>query len=283
MESVVVVTGVSTGIGNATAQVLMRGGYRVFGSVRKKVDADRLSAEWGPAFAPLIFDVTRQDEVLRAVEEARRLLGRGKVVGLVNNAGIAVGGPLIEVPLEELRRQLEVNLVGVLAVTQAFIPLLRDAGMQDGRRPRIINISSISGKLSLPFLGPYTAAKHGLEGLSDTLRRELVLDGVDVIKIDPGNVATPIYDKADAMELSAYARSPYFDALNQSRTMMVSQGRKGSPPERVGRLVLRVLKTRSPRANYVIDSGLPLWMLRHVLPTRTADRLITASLGLRRR
>jgi hypothetical protein len=283
MERVVVVTGVSTGIGNATARVLMRGGYRVFGSVRKKADADRLSAEWGAAFAPLIFDVTRQDEVLRGVEEARRLLGNGKVVGLVNNAGIAVAGPLLEIPPEELRKQLEVNLVSVLVVTQAFMSLLREAGIRDGRRPRIINISSSAGKLALPFLGPYAAAKHGLEGLSDALRRELVLDGVDVVKIDPGNVATPIYDKGDALDISAYARSPYFDAMNRTRAMMVSRGRKGSPPERVGRLILRVLRARSPRAIYVIGSGFPMWMIRHVLPTKTADRLITGSLGLRRR
>ena len=105
---------------------------------------------------------------------------------------------------------------------------------------------------------------------------------MDVVKIDPGNVATPIYDKGDALDMSAHARSPYFDAMSRTRAMMVSLGRKGSPPERVGRLVLRVLTTRSPRAIYVIGSGFPMWMIRHVLPTRTTDRLITGSLGLRR-
>jgi len=282
MERVVVITGVSSGIGNATARVLMSDGYCVFGSVRKAADADRLSADWGAAFVPLIFDVTRQDEVRSAAEKARSLLGGGKVVGLVNNAGIAVAGPLIELPAEELRRQLEVNLVGVLAVTQAFMPLLREAGTRGGRRPRIINISSMSGKLALPFLGPYTAAKHGLEGLSDSLRRELILEGVDVIKIDPGNVATPIYEKADALDMSAYFQSPYFEAMNRTRAMIVFQGRRGSPPERVGRLVLKVLEARNPRPAYMIGSGFPVWMMRHVLPARTTDRLISSRLGLRR-
>jgi NAD(P)-dependent dehydrogenase (short-subunit alcohol dehydrogenase family) len=282
MERVVVVTGVSSGIGNATARVLMGAGFRVFGSVRREADAHLLSAEWGPAFAPLVFDVTRPQEVQSAAEEARSLLGNGKVIGLVNNAGIAVAGPLAELPVEELRRQLEVNLVGVLSVTQAFLPLLREARIPGGMRPRIINVSSLSGKIALPFLGAYTAAKHGLEGLSDCLRRELVMEGVDVVKIDPGNVATPIYEKADSLVESAYARSPYLDAMNLAREIVVSEGRRGSPPERVGRLVLKVLNVRKPRPAYVIGSGFPLWMLRHAIPTRAADRLICSRFGLRR-
>jgi NAD(P)-dependent dehydrogenase (short-subunit alcohol dehydrogenase family) len=282
MERVVVVTGVSSGIGNATARVLMGGGYRVFGSVRREADARQLCAEWGAAFTPLVFDVARPQEVHDAAEKARSLLGNGKVVGLVNNAGIAVAGPLAELPAEKLRWQLEVNLVGVLCVTQAFLPLLREARTPDGTRPRIINISSLSGKFGLPFLGAYTTAKHGLEGLSDCLRRELVIEGVDVVKIDPGNVATPIYEKANALDMSAYSRSPYADAMIRARAIVVSQGRRGSPPERVGRLVLKVLNAREPRPAYVIGSGFPLWMLRHAVPARTADRLVCSRFGLRR-
>ncbi len=188
----VVVTGVSSGIGNGTARVLASHGYRVFGSVRKPGDAERLSRELGGAFTPLIFDVTDAVAVERAAAVTREALDGGRLFGLVNNAGIAVPGPLLELPVSEFRRQLEVNLVSVLTVTQAFFPLLRPRGGEADGPARIVNISSIAGKLAMPFLGAYAAAKHGLEGLSDSLRRECMPYGVDVIVIDPGSVATAI-------------------------------------------------------------------------------------------
>ena len=280
MNGPVVVTGVSSGIGNGTARVLLARGFRVFGSVRRPEDAKRLSAELGAELTPLLFDVTDADAVKRAAEETRAALKGERLAGLVNNAGIAVPGPLLEMPVSELRRQLEVNLVSILTVTQAFFPLLRKASDGSGAPARIVNISSIAGTFALPFLGPYAASKHGVEGLSESLRRECMLYGVDVITLDPGSVASTMWDKADAIDLSPYAESPYLGPMMKLRQGMVSFGRKGSPPERVGAVVLRALTDRNPKVRYVIGQGNPLlWMSRR-LPKRFVDRMIGKNLGL---
>jgi hypothetical protein len=277
----VVITGVSTGIGNGTLHELIGAGYHVFGSVRKREDADRLSAELGNAYTPLIFDVTDPAAVARAAEVMRKALGSRKLDGLVNNAGVAVPGPLLELPISEFRRQIEVNLVSVLSVTQAFFPLLRKASDDGGRPARIVNISSVAGQFALPFLGPYEASKHGVEGLSDSLRRECMLYGVEVVVIDPGSVATPIWNKAEELDLSVYAHSPYREPLKRMKDSMVSSGRRGLPPERIGQLVVDVLGAKKPRARYMIGSQrVMVWMSRHLLSTRGVDRLIAKNLGL---
>ena len=177
----VVVTGTSTGIGHASAAELIAHGYHVFGSVRNEADGERLQAELGPAFAPLVFDVTDSDAVYSAAEAVEDVLGDDNLVGLVNNAGIAVAGPLMDIEMDKVRHQFEVNVLGVLTVTQAFLPLL--GACEDASEPpgRIVNISSVSGHTAYPFLGPYCASKHALEAFSDSLRRELLLYGVDVI------------------------------------------------------------------------------------------------------
>ncbi len=277
----VVVTGVSSGIGNGTTRVLLAHGYRVFGSVRKQDVAARLSAELGAMFTPLVFDVTDAEAVRRGAEVVRRALGGEKLAGLVNNAGIAVPGPLLEMPVSDLRHQLEVNLVSVLTVTQAFFPLLRKRGETPGPPARIVNISSPAGKFALPFLGPYAASKHGVEGLSDGLRRELLLYGVDVIVVDPGSVATAIWDKADAIDMAPYKSSPYLPSITRFKSMMLSTGRSGAPPEKPGALVLEALSARKPRARYHLASRNPMMRLaRSVLSTRSVDRMVGKNLGL---
>ncbi len=275
-----VVTGVSSGIGLGTARVLVAHGYRVFGSVRKPEDAKRLSSELGGSFTPLLFDVTNEKAVKDSAAAVREKLEGVKLAALVNNAGIAVPGPLLEIPVSELQRQLEVNLVSVLSVTQAFFPLL--ATRKDGspRPARIVNISSIAGRLALPFLGPYAASKHGVEGLSDSLRRECLLYGVDVIVIDPGSVATAIWEKADALDLSPFARSPYLPSMTRLKDSMVSSGRKGSPPERVGLAVLKVLQAPRPRPRVTVGAGNPMVLISRLVGKRTLDRLIGRTLGL---
>ena len=278
----VVITGVSSGIGHGTAKVLLAHGLRVFGSVRRKEDAERLSAELGGAFTPLIFDVTDAASVTRGAEVTRQALQGRKLFGLVNNAGIAVPGPLLEMPVADLRRQLEVNLVSVLTVTQAFFPLLRKRADGGGRPARIVNISSVAGVFAVPFLGPYAASKHGVEGLSDSLRRECMLYGIDVIVIDPGSVATAIWDKADALDLSPYAASPYLKAMTRLRDSMGSSGRNGLPPEKVGLVVLEALTAGKPRVRYAPRSGNPMmWISRHLLGKRFMDRMFATRLGLR--
>ena len=171
----IVVTGVSTGIGHAAVKVLLDKGFRVFGSVRKQADADRLSAEFGEAFSPLIFDVTDEAAINEAADCVRGALGGQTLGGLVNNAGIAVPGPLTELATDEFRQQLEVNLVGPFMVTKAFAPLLGADQTLAGSPGRIVNISSVAGVRAMPFVGPYAASKFGLEGYSEALRREMLL------------------------------------------------------------------------------------------------------------
>jgi NAD(P)-dependent dehydrogenase (short-subunit alcohol dehydrogenase family) len=171
----VVVTGVSTGIGLGTTKVLIANGYRVFGSVRKQADADRLQKEFGDGYVPLIMDITDADAVQRASEKVGAMIGSNRLAGLVNNAGIVVSGPLLHLRPSEYRRQLEANMIGPLMVTQAFAPLLGTDNKRTGPMGRIVNISSSTAKVAVPLLGAYTASKWGLEGMSEALRRELML------------------------------------------------------------------------------------------------------------
>ena len=223
----VVVTGVSTGIGHAAARVLLDKGFKVFGSVRSEADAAKLKHELGAHFTPLIFDVIDVAAVAEAAEQVRAALAGKTLYGLVNNAGIAVPGPLLHIRIDDFRRQLEVNLTGQLIVIQNFAPLL------DGANPgRIVMISSVSGQNAAPFVGPYSTSKFGLEGFSESLRRELMVYGIDVIVIAPGAIATPIWDKADAHDLSRFADTPYAVALSRTKDRMLDLGRKGLKADR---------------------------------------------------
>jgi hypothetical protein len=191
----VVVTGVSTGIGWGTTKVLISKGFRVFGSVRKPADAERLQREFGHGFVPIIMDITDADAVHQTAEKVGSMIGDRNLVGLVNNAGIVVSGPLLYLKPSEYRRQLEVNMVSPLVVIQAFAPLLGTDKKRHGPPGRIVNITSSVAKVAIPLLGGYSASKFGLEGMSDALRRELMLFGIDVVIIEPGTVNTAMYDK----------------------------------------------------------------------------------------
>ena len=281
MQSVVV-TGVSTGIGWGIAKVMTAKGFRVFGSVRKQSDADRLRAELGERFSPLIFDVTDEAAVARGAAEVRTALNGGRLWGLVNNAGIAVAGPLLEASVDEFRHQLEVNLVAPMLVTRAFAPLLGTDRALTGPPGRIVNISSVSGRVGFPFAGQYSASKHGLEGLSESLRRELMLYGIDVIIVAPGSVATPIWDKVEQIDLAAYRESPYFEILGRFRDYMISEGRKGWSSERVGAVVGEALTAKRPKVRYSPVAGrLQNWTLPMILPARMLDRIIAKTFGIR--
>jgi NAD(P)-dependent dehydrogenase (short-subunit alcohol dehydrogenase family) len=276
----VVVTGTSTGIGWGVAKVLIENGFRVFGSVRKTSDAERLAAEFGVRFVPLIFDVTDEAAVNAAATRVRNELGGEQLFGLVNNAGVAVAGPLLELPIEDFRRQIEVNLVGVVIVTKAFAPLLGSDPQLKGPPGRIVNIGSVGGRNALPFMAPYHASKFAIEGVSESLRRELLVLGIDVIVIGPGAVATPIWDKAEREDISPYANTPYAPALDRLRTYMLAIGRRGLPPERIGQAVLQALTAVRPKVRYAV-SPQPLqdWIARN-MPKRFIDRLIGRQLGL---
>src|SRR6201747_819464 len=196
----VVITGASTGIGGPTAKLLRGRGYRVFGSVRKQADADRLKAEFGANFTPLLFDVTNEAAVLGAAREVRAALGGETLTGLVNNAGVAVAGPVLELAADEFRRQMDVNVIGPIIATQAFGPLLGSDPSLKGRPGRIVMISSVAGRNGNPLMSAYAASKFAIEGLSESLRRERMLFGIDVIIIAPGAVKTPIWAKVEEID-----------------------------------------------------------------------------------
>lgn len=281
MQSVVV-TGVSTGIGWAITKVLLQHGFRVFGSVRKTEDADRLSKEFGQTFVPLLFDVTDEAAVQAAARQVGGQLEGETLFGLVNNAGIAVPGPLMHLPTDDFRHQLEVNLVSVLIVTKAFLPRLGADRSLRGEPGRIVNISSTGGRQGGPFVGAYAASKHGLEGFSESLRRELMLYGIDVIIVAPGSVATPIWEKAKQVDVSSYANTDYHASIRRVLEYALQTGRKGLPAEKIGEVVLQALTTPRPRVRYAVAPGSFLSrLLPELLPKRLVDRFIARYAGFK--
>jgi NAD(P)-dependent dehydrogenase (short-subunit alcohol dehydrogenase family) len=278
----VVVTGASTGIGLGTARVLVRQGVRVFGSVRKAADAERVKGELGDLFTPLTFDVTDEAAVRQAAAGVGEQLQGGTLFGLVNNAGVALSGPALDQPVAEFRQQLEVNVVGPFIVTQAFLPLLGVDRARTGPPGRIVNVSSVGGKMGPPFMGAYVASKHALEGWSESLRRELMLFGIDVVIIGPGAVATPIWDKAEKVDTARYEKSPYREALLKFRQFMIEGGRtRGFTPEKIGEVIWTALSSPKPKVRYAVVPGrFAGWTLPTTLPSRVVDGIIGKRLGL---
>jgi NAD(P)-dependent dehydrogenase (short-subunit alcohol dehydrogenase family) len=262
---------------------LVQEAYRVFGSVRRQADADRLRQEMGERFTPLLFDVTDGEAVKAGAEQVRAALAGEPLLGLVNNAGVAVAGPVLELPLDELRHQLEVNLVGVVACLQAFAPLLWQ-GVTAGQKPgRVVNVTSVGGKTALPFLSPYVASKFALEGLSESLRRELMLFGVEVIVIAPGFVSTEMTVKGAEYDLSRYDGTPYAAPLAKVRSFMTPGGRAALSPERLGRAIFHALTAPKPKVRYTVSPNpLQTFLIEH-LPKRMVDGMLGGQLGLRPR
>jgi NAD(P)-dependent dehydrogenase (short-subunit alcohol dehydrogenase family) len=276
----VVITGVSTGIGMETTRLLISRGYRVFGSVRKQTDADRLQKEMRGRYVPLIMDVTDADAIQRASEKVGALLGSNRLAGLVNNAGMVVSGPLLHLRLSEFRRQLEANMAGPLMVTQAFAPLLGTDNRRTGPVGRIVNISSTVARVVPPFLGAYAASKWGLEGMSEALRRELKLFGIDLVIIEPGAVNTAMYDKGETEDLSEFRTTPYWGAIENFRKYIVTEGRNGLPPERLASAVYAALTAAKPKTRYaVVPQRLKNWTLPRLLPDRMVDDAIAKQMG----
>jgi NAD(P)-dependent dehydrogenase (short-subunit alcohol dehydrogenase family) len=239
-----------------------------------------LSAEFGGAFVPLVFDVTDEDAVGLAAARVGEALAGEKLFGLVNNAGVAFAGPLLELPLADFRQQIEINLTGVVITTKAFAPLLGTDRALRGAPGRIVNISSVGGRNALPFLSPYAASKFALEGLSEGLRRELIPFGIDVIVVASGAVATPIWAKAEKLDIAPYLDTPYAVALERMRSVMLTLGKKGLRPERIGQVVLRALTAARPSVRYTVTPQPLQDFLARALPKRMVDRLIGGQLGL---
>ena len=271
------VTGASTGIGEAAATRLAALGFDVYAGVRSDGDAERLLAA---GLRPLRIDVTDEDTIAAAAERVRGDVGAAGLAGLVNNAGIAVSGPVEFVPIDAWRRQLEVNLFGQVAAIQRFLPLLR-AG-----RGRIVNVSSIGGRVALPLAGPYAASKFALEAVSDSLRRELRGQGVEVSLIEPGAVKTPIWEKglAAADDLEA-EMPPEADALYGGlvRALRREVDRivedTGIDPSEVVDEIVHALTARKPRTRYLVGREAKLrWQAAKRLPDRTFDALVARAL-----
>jgi NAD(P)-dependent dehydrogenase (short-subunit alcohol dehydrogenase family) len=278
--STVVISGASSGIGKACALHLDRLGYRVFAGVRKTADGQALLDQASERLSPLLLDVTDEASLAEAAGCVRQATG-GVLSGLVNNAGIGVRGPLEYLPLVDFRRQIEVNLTGQLAVTQAFLPLLR-AG-----RGKILMVSSTAGRLATPFLGPYAASKAGLAALADAMRMELAPWKLPVSVLVVGSIRTPIWDKATqsaeglAAGLPPEAQTRYGEALKRSNAAYDALGRAGLPTEQVARVVARLLGSRRPPAYKII--GWDAWLYELVarcFPTRLRDWSIRLRMGL---
>jgi NAD(P)-dependent dehydrogenase (short-subunit alcohol dehydrogenase family) len=284
LDRAVVVTGASTGIGRAAVAKAVREGAHVFASVRKEADAEGLRAEFGEAVTPLLFDVADEAAVRAGAAQVAAALGNRKLFGLLNNAGIAVAGPLLHLDTDELRRQFEINFFGVHNVTRAFADLLGADKSRTGNPGRIVMISSVGGENGSPFVGPYSASKFAMEGYSQSLRRELMLYGIDVIVIGPGAIATPIWDKAGESDLTRFSNTDYAPMLKGVENYMLAQGRAGLPASDVGDLVWRCFTDPKPKTRYRIlrnefmDVTLPRW-----LGPRTVDNVIAKRLGFPKR
>lgn len=272
-RGVVVVTGSSTGIGRACAVALDRQGFHVLAGVRKEADGESLEAA-AAGLEPVIVDVTDAAtiEALRAKVEAEH---GGRLAGLVNNAGISVAGPVEGVPVDEWRRQFEVNVIGQVAVTKALLPALRAA------KGRVAFMSSVGGRNAIGLLGPYGASKHAIEAIGDSLRQEMQPFGVNVAIIEPGSVATPIWEKG--LEDAAASRAAlgeevdrlYGERLDAFAALAEKTGAAGVPPEDVAKAVTHALTADRPKTRYVVgrDARAQLAM-KAILPDRGLDRLI---------
>jgi NAD(P)-dependent dehydrogenase (short-subunit alcohol dehydrogenase family) len=275
----VVVTGASSGIGEACTLHLERLGFQVFAGVRNAADGERLRSESSGNVTPISIDVTDQESIRTAAARVQEATGDRGLAGLVNNAGVAISGPLEFIPIDELRKQLEVNLVGQVAVTQAFVALLRKG------RGRVVNISSIGGRVALPFAGPYAASKFGIEAISDSLRRELRPWGIEVSVIEPGSVATKIWEKgtAKARELSqnlpAEGQELYGGMIAKMQELAAETAARGIPPEEVAKDVAHALTASKPKTRYLVGRDAKMRArVSGLVSDRTFDRLVARTL-----
>jgi NAD(P)-dependent dehydrogenase (short-subunit alcohol dehydrogenase family) len=272
----IVITGASTGIGAACARYEAERGYRVFAGVRKAADGKALVKDIDGEIIPILIDVTDPKSIQKAAAIVEKEVGQAGLAGLVNNAGIAVPGPLEFVKIEDLRQQFEVNVIGQMAVTQAFLPMLRRA------TGRIVLMGSIGGRIALPFTGPYNASKHALEAIADALRVELSAWGIHVAIVEPASIRTPIWEKSApagiAKQFGAQAHKLYGPILKVMHAFSMQRYEHSLPVESVAELVHHALTAASPRARYPIGRNFGMRVFMNTLPWRLRDSVIRRNL-----
>ena len=273
-----VVTGASTGIGLATVKLLLSKGHRVYGSVRRSQDA--LVGEVN--FRPLLFDVTDDDAIFAAAAEVRRELAGETLAGLVNNAGIAVAGPVLHLKAAEFRKQFAINVTGAFVVSQAFLPLLGCDRTLKGEPGRIVNVSSMAGIIGWPMLAAYSGSKHALEGMSESMRRELALFGIAVSIVGPGAVKTPIWGKSE--DIGPFVGTEYEGPLRALQATMGDLEKRGLEASEVASVIYEALTVEHPKARYaVVKSMLQNYWIPRWLPKGMFDSALVKRLGLSRR
>jgi NAD(P)-dependent dehydrogenase (short-subunit alcohol dehydrogenase family) len=273
-DRAVLISGASTGLGRATSVRLASAGWDVFAGVRKQADGESVKAESPDRITPVILDVTDQGSIESTAATVREAVGERGLAGLVNNAGISVAGPLEFLPIDDLRKQLEVNVIGQVALTQAVMPEIRRAS------GRIVNMGSVGGRVAHPFMGPYHASKFGIEALTDSMRKELRPWGIHVVVVEPGSMKTEIWDKgasgADDMleRLGPRGRELYGDVLEKLRQVAIKTGERGRPADAVAKVVEKALTAKRPRTRYLVGpDAFAQVALTTVLPDRAFDAL----------
>lgn len=278
----VLVTGVSSGIGKAIAEELLNNDFFVIGSVRKKEDAKYFEDNYSKNFKKVMFDVTKKKEIETAKKEVEKILSENKsyLCSIVNNSGIALGGPVRYLDVDIFRKQFEVNFFGLIEVTKCFLDLLIEDNKYEMKN-KIINIGSISGKRAYPFVAPYTSSKHALEGFSDALRRELLIHNLDVVLIQPGPIKSAIWEKAPSIEDNPFLKTEYEIPLRKFFKGYIQMGMNGLNPQIIGQRVVKILMTNKPKTRYVITpQKIKNYLMPGFLPDRWVDRLTGKMLGL---
>tara|TARA_B100002051_G_C16743567_1_gene645905 strand:- start:794 stop:1648 length:855 start_codon:yes stop_codon:yes gene_type:complete len=282
MDSVVI-TGVSSGIGLSAAQILCNSGYRVYGSVRKENDAQILIDQYPKQFKPLIFDVRDEAAIKEASDFVKNdLSDKDRLVGLVNNSGIALGGPFKHLNTDIFRKQLEVNVLGVVSVTLNFLELL-GAYKGSKNQGKIIMISSVSGHRAYPYMSPYSASKFALEGMSDSLRRELMMYGIDVVLIEPGPVQSEIWNKAPKKDDNPFIGTDFEESLKTFYEEVIEKAQDPLPADIIGNAIKEIIENSNPKTRYVYTKNkFKEYTLPGILPDRTLDRIMAKRLKIKK-
>jgi len=272
----ILITGVSSGIGHGTLSYFVKKGFHVYGSVRNSKDANKLKKIFRENFTPLIFDVTKEAQVKKAASIVKKDLKNSNLLALVNNAGVAISGPILLQKVKDFEKQININLNGAFRVLKFFAPLCGAEKNNNSTKGVIFNISSISGKIGMPGVGAYTASKFGLEGLSHSLRRELIRYGVDVVIIGPGPIKSEIFDKIDKKFLETLKKSDYAKVAKNIPKRMKNAKKIAFPAEEVGKLIFNALHDPNRKTRYTITPNkLMYWTLPMFITDRMLDKMVT--------